>query len=36
MMRFTVFLTKDAASDLADIYDYVLINDSNVRLGFCI
>lgn len=28
MMRFTVFLTKDAASDLAEIYDYILSNDS--------
>jgi toxin ParE1/3/4 len=28
MMGFTVFLTKDAASDLTEIYDYILINDS--------
>lgn len=27
-MGFAVFLTKDAAADLAELYDYILINDS--------
>ncbi len=27
-MGFTVFLTKDAAADLTELYDYISINDS--------
>lgn len=27
-MRFKVFLTEDAAGDLAELYEYILINDS--------